>query len=278
MSILESPRPTPAIHWVLAISVLLHLVVLLVPLVSPPSPLKLSSRMEATLTPRPGPEKPVVTPLPQEARPPSAAPPPPRKKILTRGANTAAGVGQPKWSVAQKNEMNRFLDDLAGQQRAQSAPSLAEQSRGQAREIARNAARQQNAMPAELREGVERIPNSPDPHPLSLEMYFEGMIKRLNRSATFVKQEGQNGNQGAAVLIRVNPDGSLNRFAILNAGDQQGQIAYVEAVVRQSIPFLPFPKDIRQSAQTLSLIICIRPNQREDSRATFSRLSSARSC
>ncbi len=282
MLTLDSPRPQSSIHWALAVSALAHLVVLLAPNLTPKPPELRLTRLEATMTPRPAKVEDIAPPAPKapETAPPAPAKPEKnvrKKQILAMSKSSGAQSSQakPRWTVAQKQDMNRFLEELATPPKAAPKPAPARQAVAAAEAAGKQPVRQD----AETRETVERIPNSPPADPFSLEMYFEGMVKRLNRSAGFVKSDPRHGGaRPAAVLIRVNPDGSLNNFSILNGGDQQSEISFVKSVVERSIPFLPFPNDIRKSAQTLTLIICIQPNNQVESGATFSRLSSARSC
>jgi hypothetical protein len=51
----------------------------------------------------------------------------------------------------------------------------------------------------------------------------------------------------AAVHFRINPDGSLKTFKVLNAGDQQDEIAFIKSVVERAIPFAAFPPAVARS-------------------------------
>lgn len=164
--------------------------------------------------------------------------------------------------------MENFLDELA---RAPQ-PSLSQRALAMAREQGRQMARQDAADEALL----EMRPNAPPVHPFSLENYLDGLVRRLNRSSGFVQREkGDPGVQPAAVRFRLNPDGSLQSFVVLNAGDQAAEIAFIKAVVERSIPFLPFPPDIDRAARSLGITICIRPGS-SDGGLGFSRMNGGR--
>lgn len=95
---------------------------------------------------------------------------------------------------------------------------------------------------------------------LSLQWYFDSFIKKLNRSAAFVKNDPRpKGRYKALVEIIINKDGSLREYRILRAADQDAEIAYIRSVVDRAVPFAAFPPDIRAGAEFLSLRICIHP-------------------
>lgn len=148
--------------------------------------------------------------------------------------------------------MNRFLEELDNAPK----PTLAQRSIAIAGDYARNMARQDEAGAASL----ELKPNAAQPDPFSLSMYVDGLIKRLNRSAAYVKNDPRNkGIRTASVQFRINPDGTLKSFDVINEGDQADEVAYIRSVVERSIPFSPFPEDINKSARSLTMTICIRP-------------------
>ncbi len=132
--------------------------------------------------------------------------------------------------------MRQFLDDLAEDVRRRPRPTLAERSR----EMARNEAREQARQQGENRATLEMRANAEPPDPFTLGMYVDGLIRRLNRSAAFVKNDPRSsGVRPAAVQFRLNPDGTLKSFVVLNAGDQASEIAFIQAVVERSAPFAP---------------------------------------
>ena len=210
--------------------------------------------------------------MPSKAKQAKPAPREPRPRILTARKDVAPTLRQaettPKWSVAQKQEMDNFLNDLATEAKARPKPDLAERSMAMAREIARESGRDNHERPQEggsrrrndSTDLIERIPDSPPVDPFSLEFYMDALVKKLNRSASFVKNDPRaRGLHSAAVEVRLNPDGSLKSFKVLNAGDQQEEIAFVKSVVERAVPFAAFPPDIGRSARSLALMICIQP-------------------
>ncbi len=260
-------RPPPASSLSLiaafAISLIVHLLVLLIELQPPESasPPRLQARLApATAAPRadvrppPPPPKAAATPASRVAK----LRPAPR--ILTARKSTTplqAAEATPKWSVAQKQEMDRFLDELATEAKAKPRPDLAERSMAMAREMARGDSRPHRDELAEL---VERIPNSPPVDPFSLEFYLDSLVKKLNRSAAFVKNDPRaRGIQPASIEVRLNPDGTLKSFTVVRSGDQHEEIDFVRSVVGRAAPFAAFPPDIVKSARSLALMICIQP-------------------
>ncbi|MCX7174593.1 MAG: hypothetical protein NT159_11860 [Proteobacteria bacterium] len=248
-------RGKRSLNWAIAASLVLHGVALFVPRHAPPSQDRSQTRLEATLAPRA--QTPIIaepTKLPPAAA--AAARPRARKRILTTDKPIEA-MTDPKsrqWSVAEKEDMNRFLFDLENEAKAR--PDLAQRSLAMAGEIGRQPAPQD----VDRDELLERRPDGPPVDPFSLEMYLDGLVRKLNRSADFVKNDPRSrGLRVAKVRIRFNPNGSLRSFQVLNAADQQEEIAYVKSVVDQAVPFSPFPADILRSAQSLAMDICILP-------------------
>ena len=215
--------------------------------------------------------RPPPPPAPVKARQPRPATQEARTRILTARKDTAPRIRNepaPTWSVAEKKEMNDFLNGLASENRKQPKPDLAERSMAMAREIARESMRETPERASEGRsqrrrdpsDMIERIPDSPPVDAFSLEFYLDALVKKLNRSASFVKNDPRNrGIHNAAVEVRLNPDGSLKSFKVINAADQQDEIAFVRSVVERAVPFAAFPPDIGRSARSLALMICIQP-------------------
>lgn len=275
---MHSPRLFP---WALALSVLIHGGVLLLSRQPPPPESGPPSRLEATLGRR-APAPPVQIPrAPAEAAAPAAPPkspkaPPktqPSRRLLTvEKPGGSASTARRQWSVAERNEMNQFMNELAGQ--AQARPSLAQRSLAMAEEMGRREVLQELAETVTL----ERIPGSPPVDRFSLEMYLDGLLKKLNRSAAFVKNDPRTrGVRNASVQIRLNPNGSLKSFEVLNAGDQRDEIAFIRSVVQQAVPFAAFPDDMRRSTQSLAMTICILPSG-TGSGFGFTRNPSGRGC
>jgi hypothetical protein len=275
-----SPPENFRIQWslrlALLLSLILHGVILSFPTQSPPAEERAATRLEARLvqmsrTP-PKPAMPAVIPPPATVR---QARPQPQRKILAmdKAQGRAVAPAAPKWSVAQKEEMNSFLRELDVQ--ARQAPDLAQRSLAMARDIGR----QQAATEKEGSEVLERLPNSPPVDPFSLEMYLDSLVRKLNRSAGFVRNDPRaRGLKVASVEIRLNPNGSLKSFKVLNAADQQDEIAFVKSVVEQSVPFSPFPADIGKAAKSLAMVICIMPANSSGGGFGFTRNPGGRGC
>ncbi|HOW50017.1 MAG TPA: hypothetical protein P5305_19155 [Rubrivivax sp.] len=279
MSFPEDPRERRALVIAIVASLLVHAGVIFFPRPEPPAGRPPAQRLEASLAPRS--ETAAIPPAPQVApRPPTpsakaASKPPTRSRLLTAEKSRGPKVAPaPKFSAADKAEMNRFLDELAGDARTAPPPSLAQRALAMARESARQQARSDEEGSVTL----ERRPDSPPPDPFSLEHYLDGLVKRLNRSAGYVRNDPRNrGLQAAAVHFRLNPDGSLKSFKVLNAGDQKDEIAYVKAVVERAIPFAAFPPDLDRAARSLGITICILPARGGDGFG-FSRMGDGRGC
>ncbi|HZX30646.1 MAG TPA: hypothetical protein VFF03_04785 [Rhodocyclaceae bacterium] len=274
----HSPRLFP---WALALSLLIHGGVLLLsrqpplPESGPPSRLEATLGRRAAAPPVQIPRAPAEEASPAAPSKPAKAPskaPPSRHLLAVEKPGGSASTARRQWSVAERTEMNQFMSELAGQ--AQSRPSLAQRSLAVAEEMGRREAIQDLAENVTL----ERIPGSPPVERFSLEMYLDGLLKKMNRSAAFVKNDPRaRGVRSASLQIRLNSNGSLKSFDVVNAGDQADEIAFVRSVVQQAVPFAPFPDDMRRSAQSLALTICILPSG-TGSGFGFSRNPSGRGC
>ena len=257
--------------WAIAVSVVIHGLVFLIPRSDPPNGSNLP-RLEATLAPR----APKAQPEPPSRETPPSQPTRAAKKSPTRPRMMSVDkASRPTWSVAQKKEMNDFLDELATEARTEPKPTLAQRSLAMARETARQMAQQEAADSATL----EMRPNAPPADPFSLEMYVDGLVRRLNRSAGFVRNDPRSkGVRQASVQFRLNPDGSLKSFSVLNMGDQAEEIAFIKSVVERSIPFAPFPADLNRSARSLAMTICIVPGSAGGGGFGFTRNANGRGC
>lgn len=267
----DHAREQRALLTAFAVSLAIHLAVLLVPRDERSGDPNATSRLEARLAPSRKPVEPVVespptTPSPSKSSKTSKAKSKTRLMTAEKSPNTT-----PQWSVAQKAEMDGFLNELADQAKSAPKPTLAQRSLAMAREAGRQLAREDATGDALL----ELRPNGPPANPFSLEMYLDGLVRRLNRSAGFVNNERRHrGVQTAAVQFRLNPDGSLKSFVVLNAADQAEEVAFIKAVIERSVPFSPFPPDIDRAARSLGVTICIRPGQ--NSEPGFSRMNGSR--
>jgi hypothetical protein len=247
---LSPARRTPLLAF--AASLLIHALVLLIPR-HDPSEASSPPRVEARLRKPPSKEL---------AAPPEAAPKPATTKrtqprlLTTNKPSKTTVASAPQWSAAEKADMNRFLDELDHQAKTTPKPTLAQRSLAMAREEAWQQAREESAGSALL----DLRPNTAPPDPFSLEMYLDGLLKRLNRSARFVKNDPRaKGMRPAAIEFKLNPDGTMKSFRVVNAGDQADEIAFVKAVVERSAPFSPFPADLDRAARGLTMRICILP-------------------
>ncbi|MEF8721748.1 hypothetical protein [Candidatus Accumulibacter sp. ACC012] len=316
----RSPR-TRSLTWAVALSLIVHGVVLFFPQQEPTRLRAMSSRFEATLSPtpqaaRPSPPRPATPPQPLTPPKRVAAKPPPKPapkstlkpapkptpkptpkppataavkkptlkptppqaqpqpRVITVPAAPAAAVAQgPRWFTGEKYEMKRFLDDLEAEAKPAAKPKLAQSALAMARSQGQQQARNDEEGTAIL----ERLPNTPPPAQFSLDFYVDGVVKRLNRSAAFVRNDPRSkGMRMAAVHFRINPDGSLKTFKVLNAGDQQEEIAFIKSVVERAIPFSAFPADIARSARSLGITICIQPNR--GGGFGFARVPDGRKC
>jgi hypothetical protein len=258
-------RRPPALA--IALSLILHLLVLLIPLKEPTPPSRPARRLQASLAPRtPIPTAPVaITPQ----KPVRSHAQKPKRRILAMQQPHASvpTFTTPKWTEAEKTEMNEFLAETARE--AKVRPTLAQKSLAMARDLGQRQAQTDEGEG----ETLERIPDSPAVDPFSLELYMDALVKKLNRSSAFVQdQRKRQGQRTASVQVRLKPDGTLESLKVLNAADQQDEIEFIKSVVRQATPFSPFPTDLRKSARTLSMRICIQP-AREGGSVGFSRTS-----
>lgn len=257
---LQDPLPPGtkhSLHWALMVSLIFHGVMLFSPRLKPKIPEHPAKRLQARLAPHP------AAPAPLEAVPPPTAPsqaapakPQRQRKLLAleKPQVAPAEAQVPPWSVAEKEDMNKFLRELEEQKQA--APTLAQRALALAGAIGRQQARRDDAE-TEL---LERIPDSPPVDPLGLEMYLDGLVSKLNRSAAFVRNDPRNrGFKTATVLVRLNPNGGLQSFKVLNEADQKIEIAFIKSVVERAVPFPAFPPDLRKSARSLAMVICIFP-------------------
>lgn len=276
MAPFDPPRP-PFPAWALVVSLVVHALALFAVRDEPPTPVPVAPQLQASLKPA---ARPPQASLPSPAVQPAPAPPAQAVKPLRRErpptppALPRRPEAPPRWSRAERDEMNRFLADLDRQAKAKPAPSLAERSRAKAREMGREAGTHDGTdmVMLEMREGAPPIERT------SLDMYLESLLRRLNQSAGFVQRPTAAGTKKAAVQFRLNPDGSLKAFTVLAAGDQSAEIDYVRAVVNRAVPFPRFPPDIQRSARSLAMNICIAPGSGSESGMGFFRLPGERGC
>lgn len=248
----------------LALSVVLHALVLCIPLGEPlTGSRRTSNRQYARLDARLSRPHAKVKSVPSREHGAS-----------TRSAHPTLSVPAPAktWTLAERNEMDQFLNELGTQTRPPGGNELAQRALAMARN-----------MPApeeddDLKEMTQRLRNA-HVEPYTLDMYFDALFRKMNRSAAMVPNEGHaKGRHVAAVRIVLGPDGSVKNFRILWAADQQGEIDYIKAVVDQAAPFPIFPSDIRNATDSIVLQVCILPGRYADGGATFSRMSRGQGC
>jgi hypothetical protein len=176
--------------------------------------------------------------------------PPPKKLSAPTGiwANRT-------WSNAERADMNKFLDELGAQAKPASGQELSKKALAMARQMGRSM--DEDGADSESKPATG---NGKVIEPYSLAMYFDAFIRKLNRSAAFVKNEKRaSGSHKALVEIALNADGSLKSYRVLRSGDQAAEIAYIKSVVERASPFSAFPPDIRRAVDSLSINMCIRP-------------------
>lgn len=159
------------------------------------------------------------------------------------------------WSSAERADMDGFLSDLATQSKPPNGRELSQEALAMARQMGR--------YPQQDGEGEasgQPAANGKFVEPFSLEMYFDAFVRKLNRSAAFVKNDPRvRGYRKALVQISLNPDGSLKSYRVLRSADQEAEIAYIKSVIDRASPFSAFPPDIRNVRDSLSILMCIFP-------------------
>lgn len=275
----DTDRKQRALYIALALSLALHCAVLLIPEKEKPVSRPPATRLEASLaSPTQKPQTASVPPpAAAQSKPAPTKPQQAKRPVLAvnKPKGPAANQSAPKWTVAQKAEMNDFLRELESQAKATPRPDLAQRSLSMAREFAR----QQGKQDREGSEVLDLLPNAQPVDPFSLEMYLDALVRKLNKSASFVRNDPRTlGVKRASVQVKLNPDGTLKSFNIVNAGDQKDQIAFVKSVVDKAVPFAPFPSDLRRSASALNMTICIQPASGNAGGFGFSRLPEGSGC
>lgn len=269
----DSARARHSLLLAIALSLLLHGLALLIPQQKPPES-RPPARFEASLAPLPK-AVPVDVPKKPESKPAVKQPKQVKqRRVLATSKPSPRAVSQPQWSVAEKQDIDNFLNELGEEAKRRPPPTLAQRSLAAAREAGRQVAAQDAAQTASF----EWRPNAPPPNPFSIDAYIDGLLKRLNKSAAYVPNDHhRKGKHNAAIQFRLNPDGTLKSFVVLNAADQGAQIEYIKAIVERSAPFSPFPPDINRAARSLAMIICITPDQFGDGFG-FARMPEGRGC
>lgn len=280
-------RSNRLFKFALFLSVVLHGLVLLIHTASPGDRSQKAARgdgaetrITATLKPKVADESAVI-------RPPASplSPTPPRKlakrrdiqgrpKVMSVPAELAR---QRTWTIAERDEMNQFLDELKTPPPTPPRPpskgaELSRQALASAREEGRRLAQQGEVS------GVESSLDNKTVEPFSLQMYFDAFVRKLNQSSAFVKNDPRaRGSRKALVQIILKPDGTLKSYRVIRAADQQVQIAYIKQVIDLASPFSAFPQDIRRAMDSFSVLICIYP-PREGEGGGFTRSFGSHDC
>ena len=275
MNGLESPylQVRKSFLLAMALSLLLHAVVLFVGYSSsnflPPSgadaerqEMPPQRRLIATLARSPAsPPRPssvdASRPVPKPSAPSSKRRLSPNKSASTKHLSIPADpLANRKWSTAERADMRGFLSELAAEAKPPpSGQTLPAKALAMARQMGRST----------VEDGVDREskPASGKGKPVdrySLEMYWDGFLRKLNRSAAFVENERRaRGQRKALVEISLNSDGSLKDYRVLYAADQAAEIAYIKRVVERATPFSAFPPDIRKERDSMSIRMCVYP-------------------
>ena len=275
MNGLESPylQVRKSFLLAMALSLLLHAVVLFVGYSSsnflPPSgadaerqEMPPQRRLIATLARSPAsPPRPssvdASRPVPKPSAPSSKRRLSPNKSASTKHLSVPADpLANRKWSTAERADMRGFLNELAAEAKPPpSGQTLPAKALAMARQMGRST----------VEDGVDREskPASGKGKPVdrySLEMYWDGFLRKLNRSAAFVENERRaRGQRKALVEISLNSDGSLKDYRVLYAADQGAEIAYIKRVVERATPFSAFPPDIRKERDSMSIRMCVYP-------------------
>ena len=159
MTFPENPLERRALAVAVVVSLAIHGLLLFVNNHKPKqgSPLP---RIEASLARQ---SAPVKTPAPKPSEPPKKQAKKPDKQqtrprvIAVPKSLRSTPQNAPKFTVAEKAEMNDFLNELANETKAKPAPTLAQRSLAMARNDAQQMARQEKSELLSL----ERRPNSP---------------------------------------------------------------------------------------------------------------------
>ena len=170
--------------------------------------------------------------------------------------------------------MSRFLNDLQTETKPRTGRDLEQDALAMARTLEKHVEKDDEA--AEI---AQRLRDA-QIEPLSIELYYEALFNKLNRSAEMVKNKSkETGLRVAVVRVVINPDGSVRSFTVQQTADQQTEIAYIKSVVERAAPFPAFPPDIRKATDAMILQICIQPQRTgPGGNAFFSRLSRGEGC
>ena len=277
MDFLETRPSQQLFYLTVCISLLVHVIVLMLPAAQPQAN-KPPQRLNVRMAPKANQSNQqaaapatIVSPLPGHTTPRLRKPTPaPSKPALSSPVPAAVAVEQPKYTQAERDDINNFLQSLGptpkGQADAQA--SLSKRSLAMAQDIGRELAHQHDD---DGQVTVERIPNSPPVDRFSLEAYLDSLMNRLNRNARLMKHSSYGGRGTAALQVRINPDGTVKSLEVFNESDQKEQVEFVKRLLERSAPYSPFPAAMSVSAKSLAIIICIKPGSNGEGFSRFER-------
>ena len=274
---LQWPTQNKSIAIALALSLALHLGVLLFHWQPPdPMPVPKSRQLPPQLDVRIAKPE-TFTPQPRRSPVPTPKQPVPKARPkpvpIQRPSPLTAEVAKP-WSKSEKEEMRRFLEELRAAPKRRTVRELEQEAVAAARALEKKVEKDDEATVI-----MQRLRDA-EVEPLSIELYYEALFRKLNRSAEMVKNKSKDiGSQVAVVRAILNPDGSVKSFTVLKTADQQAEIAYIQSVIDRAAPFPAFPPDIRKATDKMILQICIQPQRSgAGGGAFFSRLAPGTGC
>ncbi|PKO83181.1 MAG: hypothetical protein CVU17_09180 [Betaproteobacteria bacterium HGW-Betaproteobacteria-11] len=247
---MRAVRRTGSLRIAFALSLLLHLVVLFVH-VNLPQRMASSTQRGATQARL---EAQLARPRAERGGEPQMPVATPRQE--TRKTSPAHGLwAARKWSRAERAEMADFLGTLARKPKPRSGRELAQQALAAAGKAGEAYEQENGDRGASLRSSptkgkpIERI---------SLDLYFDAFINKMNQSARSVKRPETSAGYGKALVeIAIGVDGSVTAFHVLRAANQQAEIEYVRAVVARASPFAVLPADFRATTSKLTIQMCV---------------------
>lgn len=281
--LLPAHRRWRSFHFALALSMALHLLVLTLHVRMPPRvQLHPQRPLDVALAPPPSPApSPLLQPSPPPEAPAEKPRPRPRPKPRPKPAPLAAPSAPRSLPVPEEPPPTaaerRFMEEPYPPEPVAQPPgglALAQQALAAASGVARE------QREAELFRARENARAHEDVDPLSMELYFEAFVKKLNRSAAFVRQQRSGrGRYIAVVEVSLNADGTLKSYKVINAGDQQAEIDYIRDIVERAAPFGAFPPEVRKHINSLSFDICILPRHLDSGGGgMFTRTYGGRDC
>ena len=100
------------------------------------------------------------------------------------------------------------------------------------------------------REAAERIRN---PDSLVARYYLASVLRKLERVGQVTYQASMVGK--AVVAIEIGPSGELLGLQLVGSSGQQRIDDYARQIVRMSVPFAPFPEDVKKDTPKLRIVV-----------------------